>query len=149
MYTTSFDVRFVTNVEEHRKMVEWANEVSEPLRDSRALTLEKTFLLEINALFEGYRIYYQSLWDVLQDFITKRIHELAPGEVGPTLVDEFMHGPSSVMSSYDRKPDGERLDGKTTLNFRIHVLGDSVLNKVFVFDIVECTVIQCPELEPL
>ena len=65
--TADVEVRDVEGEDEHRDMLDWAQDNSVAFRES--LTMENTRVFDLSIFFDGWRIYFQTILGVMQQFL--------------------------------------------------------------------------------
>jgi len=128
----------------HANFFAWAQERAGP--EFSSLVLEKTSCFRVVGHFDGLRICYYNLWDVMASDIQKRLS--TPQPLSGNEMHEFLHGENSIYCDFIRESDESRSDGKTTAKVTINTLIDDETGLILA---VEMTAgeFSCPILDEL
>lgn len=118
-------------------------------------TLEDTASTKLFIRFEGTRIYYQILWDIMNSWLLRSPHGAAicasgsaqgGGGGGPVISDLLNSGSDSIFKDYSRAPNDLRLDGLTVMIAAFNILTDA--NHVILSILLEgIEMLICPPLD--
>jgi hypothetical protein len=129
--------------EVHQRLIDFVQDTT--LSSHSSVSLSNTTAMTVDVDFTGQRIFYQSIWDLMADYIEKRLDQSRP--LRSCEVHEMLHGDESVTTNFDRNPDDMREDGLTQLKLCLHILVDNISSLICGIEVVSCAVIVCPELD--
>jgi hypothetical protein len=131
--------------ETHAHLLAWAQQASSPA--FTFLSQENTSCFRLQVKFEGLRICFLSLWDVMASYIQRRLS--TPRPLMGNEMHEFLHGENSIYSDYIRDADESRSDGETSCRVSVDILIDKDASQIVAFDMVACEMLSCPPLDDL
>jgi len=110
---------------------------------------DDTICFQLTVRSDIYRVCYQSTWDVMAAYIQDQLQTPRPMRNGEVI--SMLHGDGELISYYQRKPDCERLDGKTDLVLTAVVLATKKNptnpSMILAIDIIQMTMLVVPELD--
>jgi len=110
---------------------------------------DDTICFQLTVRSDMYRVCYQSTWDVMSAYIREQLKTPRPMRDGEVI--SMLHGDSELISYYQRKPDCERIDGKTDLVLTAVVLATKMDSTnppmILAIDIIQMTMLVVPELD--
>ena len=132
----------------HGNFFAWAQQVAYPAFSF--LMPEKTSCFRVVGHFDGLRICFYNLWDVMAKDLQKRLGS-NPRPLSGNEMHEFLHGENSIYSDFIRESDESRSDGKTTARVTINILIDDDTGLLLAVEMTagefSCTVLDELTLE--
>jgi hypothetical protein len=132
--------------ETHARLLAWAQQSACPAFSF--LSQEQTSCFRLQVKFDGLRICFHSLWDVMSSYM-QRTSLLKSGPLSGNEMHEFLHGEKSIYSDFIRESDGSRSDGPTSCQVNVDILNDNESLLIIAFDMVTCEMLSCPPLDDL
>lgn len=132
--------------ETHVRLLAWAQQSASPAFSF--LSQEQTSCFRLQVKFDGFRICFHSLWDVMSSYM-QRTSLLKSGPLSGNEMHEFLHGDDSIYSDFIRESDGSRSDGQTSCQVNVDILIDNESLLIIAFDMVTCEMLSCPPLDDL
>jgi len=131
--------------ETHVRLLAWAQQSASPAFSF--LSLERTSCFRLQVKFDGLRICFHSLWDVMASAMQNLLS--APRPLSGNEMHEFLHGDDSIYSDFIRESDESRSDGQTVLNVVMDILIDNETTLIVGIELIKCEVLTCPPLDEL
>jgi len=132
--------------ETHVRLLAWAQQSASPAFSFPSQEQTSCFRLQVK--FDGLRICFHSLWDVMSSYM-QRTSLLKSGPLSGNEMHEFLHGDDSIYSDFIRESDGSRSDGQTSCQVNVDILIDNESLLIVALDMVTCEMLSCPPLDDL
>jgi hypothetical protein len=131
--------------ETHAHLLAWAQEAASPA--FAFLLQENTSCFRLQVKFEGLRICFLSLWDVMANYMQRRLS--TPRPLMGNEMHEFLHGENSIYLDFLREADESRSDGQTTLVVLMDILIENEGGLIIGCELIKCEMLSCPVLDEL
>ena len=131
--------------ETHVRLLAWAQQSASPAFSF--LSQEQTSCFRLQIKFDGLRICFHSLWDVMASAMQNLLS--APRPLSGNEMHEFLHGDDSIYSDFIRESDESRSDGQTVLKVVMDILIDNETTLIVGIEFIRCEVLTCPPLDEL
>jgi hypothetical protein len=129
----------------HSHLFAWAQQAASPA--FAFLSQENTSCFRLQVKFEGLRICFLSLWDVMANYMQRRLS--TPRPLMGNEMHEFLHGENSIYLDFLREADESRSDGQTTLVVLMDILIENEGGLIIGCELIKCEMLSCPVLDEL
>ena len=129
----------------HAHLFAWAQQAASPA--FAFLSQENTSCFRLQVKFEGLRICFLNLWDVMASYMQRRLS--TPRPLMGNEMHEFLHGENSIYLDFLREADESRSDGQTTLVVLMDILIENEGGLIIGCELIKCEMLSCPVLDEL